>query len=309
MPKTFKKMGGLLLFVIIFYFIGRVIYKDWDKFSEYKWSPNVTWLISSIVLSFILYISTAFGWTLILKMIGVNLDRRKGIMIYLLSIFGRYIPGGIWAMLGRVYLCRLEGIPDSRSSMSILLEQAYPIVTAGLVFAGSLILWDDAGSVSRVLPLVILIPLFILFLHPKLFLKLVNPILAMFGKGPVNISLSYSNMLILCVFYSFNWLIAGIAFYSFIRAFYPLEPHYIFILSGIYAISFTAGFLAFFMPAGLGVREGSLTLLLSLFVPTPVAIGVAFLSRLWLIGTETIILLFFLINTETRRMVRTALGW
>lgn len=309
MPKALKRVTSLILVVIIFYFIGRVIYREWDKFSEYNWTPNLLWLISSIILSFILYILVAYGWTLILGMIGVKLGWRKGISIYLLSIFGRYIPGGIWTMLGRLYLCRLEGIPDSRSSMSILLEQAYPIVSAGIVFAGSLLLWDDAGSVSRVLPLIILLPLFIIFLHPKPFLKVMNPLLARFGKGPVNISLSFSNMLFLGVYYSFYWLIAGTAFYFFIRAFYPLEIYYIFILSGIYAISFVAGFLAFFMPAGLGVREGSLTLLLSLFIPMPVAIGVSLLSRLWLIGAELIILLFFLINTETRKMVRTALGW
>src|SRR3990172_11713077 len=116
-------------------------------------------------------------------------------------------------------------------------------------------------------------------------------------------------MLILAGYYSFNWLLAGVSFYIFIRAFYPVELHYILIISGIYAISYAAGFIIFFMPAGLGVREGTLTLLLSLFIPMPVAIGISLLSRLWIIGLELLILLFFLINAQTRRMLKTALGW
>ena len=116
-------------------------------------------------------------------------------------------------------------------------------------------------------------------------------------------------MLILAGYYSLHWVVTGGAFYLFIRAFYPLGGYYIPILSGIYALSFTAGYLAFFTPAGLGVREGALTFLLSLFIPMPIAIGVSLLSRLWLISVELVILVVFLINRETRRMARTALGW
>ena len=81
------------------------------------------------------------------------------------------------------------------SSMSILLEQAYPVVTAGFVFVASLLLWDDIASVARVLPLIILLPLFFVFLHPKPFLKIMNPILSRFGKRPISISLSFSDVL------------------------------------------------------------------------------------------------------------------
>ena len=160
-----------------------------------------------------------------------------------------------------------------------------------------------------ILPILILLPMSFVFLHPKPFLSIVNPILSRFGRGSIEISLTFNNMIILTVYYLFYWIVAGIAFYFFIRAFFSLELYYIPILIGIYAISFTAGYLSFFTPAGLGVREGILTLLLSLFIPAPVAIGVTLLSRLWLIGFELIILAVFLINAKTRRMAKTALGW
>ena len=309
MQVLYRRILSIILVVIIFYFIGNVAYKEWDKISGYNWSPRPSWFIVSILILFVVYLIGAYGWILVLRMMGVQIGWVKGLSIFLLSLYGRYIPGGVWSVLGRVYLCRLEGIPDSRSSMSILLEQAYPIVSAGLVFVLSLFFWRDTDSVLKVLPAVFLLPISFVFLHPKPFLKIMNPVLAWFGKGPIHITLSFKNMLILAACYSFYWIVAGTAFYCFIRAFYPLDLHYIPILSGIYALSFTAGYLAFFTPAGLGVREGSLTLLLSLFIPAPVALGIALLSRLWLIGIELVILIVFLINTETRRMARTALGW
>src|SRR3972149_3488206 len=305
----YRKIIGIILVIAIFYFIGNMVAEKWVQISEHDWSPNVLWLLISILILFSLHLMSALGWTLLLKMIGVKIEWFRGITIFLLSMFARYIPGGVWSAMGRLYLCRLEGIPDSRSSMSILLEQAYPVVSAGLVFVMSLLFWNNTDFLARVLPAVFLLPIFFVFLHPKPFLKIMNPVLSWIGRGPIHIVLSFKNMLILAVSYSFYWLMAGIAFYCFFRGFFPLGLYYIPILSGIYAISFTVGYLAFFTPAGLGIREASLVMLLSLFIPTPIALGGAVLSRLWLLGVELIILVVFIINTETRKMAKTALGW
>src|SRR3972149_9900677 len=215
-----RRTIGLIIAAVIFYFIGRIAYREWDKISGYDWSPSPPWFIGSIFLLLGVYLMGAYGWTMVLRMLGVKIAGTKGGSIFLLSLYGRYIPGGVWSVLGRVYLCRLEGIPDSRSGMSILLEQAYQVVTAGLVFSISLLFWTDTVSVIRVLPLVVILPLFFTFLHPKPFLKIVNPVLSRFGKGPIQISLSFNNMLILTGYYLCYWLVTGGAFYFFIRAFY-----------------------------------------------------------------------------------------
>ncbi len=309
MKLPYKRIFSIIVLLIVSYFIGRVLYREWDKISGYNWSPNFLWFLPSIVILFITYIILGYGWTMILRMIGGRIEWVRGISIFLLSIFGRYMPGGIWTILGRVYLCRLEGVPDSRSSMSILLEQAYPVVSAGMVFTVSLLFWGAKANLTKILPVILLLPLFIAFLHPKPFLKIANPILLRMGKAPLNISLSFSNMLFLAGYYSVYWFVTGTAFFFFIRSFYPLDFYYIPILSGIYAISFVAGYVTFLTPAGLGVREGSLAILLSFFIPTPIAIGIALLSRLWLIGVELTILLIFMLNAETRKMAKTALGW
>lgn len=307
--SLYRKIIGTVIALLIFYFIGSFAYKNWESISDYNWIPEPSWLVSSVFLLITVYILAACGWILTVRMFGFHIRWTKGISIYLFSLLGRYVPGGVWSVLGRIYLCRLEGVPDSVSGTSSILEQAYPIVSAGFIFAVSLLFWNDTGSAIRVLPALLFVPIFIVFLHPKPFLKIANPILSRMGKAPVNIPLSFNNMLFLTGYYSLYWLVTGTAFYFFICSFYPLDISYIPILSGIYAISFVAGYVTFFTPAGLGVREGSLTVLLSFFIPAPIAIGVALLSRLWLIGVELTILLILLLNAETRKMAKTALGW
>ena len=309
MKLPYKRTFSIIFLLIISYFIGRVLYREWDKISGYNWSPDVILLVFSVLTLYLVYILGGYGWILIIRMLGVRVNFSKGISIYLLSLFGRYIPGGVWTLLGRVYLCRMEGIPDSRVGISTILEQAYPIVSAGFVFAASLLFWKDVNHITKLFPILIIIPLFIVFIHPKFFLKIINPVISRLGKTPINISLSFNNMLLLVCYYSLTWMVTGTAFYIFIYSFYPLGFSYIPVLSGIYAISFVAGYVTFLTPAGLGVREGSMVILLSLIMPTPIAIGIALLSRLWLIGVELTLLLFFLIDFDTRKMAKAALGW
>jgi uncharacterized membrane protein YbhN (UPF0104 family) len=57
-------------------------------------------------------------------------------------------------------------------------------------------------------------------------------------------------------------------------------------LTGAFAFSLTIGFLAVFVPGGLGVREGILVLLLSLYFPLPVATLISIFSRLYISVVE-----------------------
>lgn len=63
---------------------------------------------------------------------------------------------------------------------------------------------------------------------------------------------------------------------------YPVPPRYFLLLTGALAISSTLGVIAVFAPAGLGVREGTLVYLLNNIVPTPIAVILSVVTRLWM---------------------------
>ena len=102
MSFLYRRTIGVIIAAVIFYFIGKMAYKEWDKILGYHWSLNPSWLIVSLIIAFIAYLFSACEWVLILKMIGGKIGWSKGVVIYLLSLFGRYIPGGVWAVLGRM---------------------------------------------------------------------------------------------------------------------------------------------------------------------------------------------------------------
>jgi hypothetical protein len=91
----------------------------------------------------------------------------------------------------------------------------------------------------------------------------------------------YTMFLYLCA-----WLVYGLAFFLFTRSITFIDPSYIFSFFGIFAGAYIIGLIAVFVPGGLGVREGILAGLLSAFFPFPVAVAIAFGSRIWITAAE-----------------------
>ncbi|MGA9349175.1 MAG: lysylphosphatidylglycerol synthase transmembrane domain-containing protein [Anaerolineae bacterium] len=100
--------------------------------------------------------------------------------------------------------------------------------------------------------------------------------------------LRYSVMMGLLVGYLFIWGFVGAAFFVLLNAIYPLPLAWLPTVVAIYAISWSAGFLTPFAPSGLGVREGTMILLLGQYLPVPAVTAAAILFRIWLILAEVI---------------------
>src|SRR5205085_5649428 len=79
------------------------------------------------------------------------------------------------------------------------------------------------------------------------------------------------------------WLAFGLIFFALLAALYPGLPlAYAPLVTGIFTAAWVGGYLAIFVPQGLGVRELIIVSLLAVLgVPAPVATAAALLARLW----------------------------
>jgi hypothetical protein len=73
--------------------------------------------------------------------------------------------------------------------------------------------------------------------------------------------------------------------------------------AAIFSLAWTVGFVVFFAPAGLGVRETVLSLLLSTFLPVSQAVSIALLSRIAWIVTEAIWILISIWISRDRKTI------
>lgn len=109
-----KSVIKVLVVLVIFYFLGTALYRNWSQINFRQLHFNVPLLIVSILFLFIYFLLFVFGWELILKRLGVSLSFLKAIKIIFYSQIGKYLPGKIWVFVGRIYFCQQLGIPASK---------------------------------------------------------------------------------------------------------------------------------------------------------------------------------------------------
>jgi len=282
-----------ILVLVIFVCLGISLLKNWDDVREYKWHFQYSFLAFSFLLLVGISFFLAFNWGLALRLFSQNLGWRQSTKIWLLSQIAKYLPGGIWNLVGRVYWCEREGIPKIETVGSIVLETVLILLSGVIVVFSISVLGVDIGlKGSRVLYLVaILGGLFVLLLTPSTWNKGLNFALRLLGKGEMRFDFDNnrrSDVLVLLVLYILAAIISGISFYLFTLSIYPLPFAALLPIMGIHWVSFILGFISPFVPSGLGIREGMLALLLSYYLPTSAAIIISLLARIWLIIGELI---------------------
>jgi len=278
-------LQGLILAAALF-FLGGVLYRQWDQVRAYPWQLAWTWLAGSFVVLGATWLLQVGLWRWLLGRLGGLLGRAQAWRIWWLSNIIRYIPGNVWQYLGMVYLCQEVGIGQVQTLTSVVLHQAISI-GAGLLVAGAyfLLTWDLALG-TKLLPFLIALPVSLFLLQPRVFGRAINALLVRLGRQPIQFALTSRDLLALFVAHVISWLLYGLGFYLFVRAAYPVGLSELPRLGAAFAAAYVIGFLSLLTPSGLGVREGVLLYLLSLSLPLPVATVLAVASRLWLIAGE-----------------------
>ncbi|MFQ6032240.1 MAG: lysylphosphatidylglycerol synthase transmembrane domain-containing protein [Candidatus Zixiibacteriota bacterium] len=293
LKRSFVKLFQFLLIGVIFYFLIKGLLANWSQVKDFDWKFNYYLLTISFILQIITFLWLLKIWKWILRRTGSSVSYRRLFRAWFISNLGRYIPGKVWQFLGMIFLLEREGVPKKNTFSTGVLGQTLSVISGLLIsalFLGSKVL--SKNPVLMVLLIVFFIGVLALIFYPKLLERVMNSALRILKKDQILLDLKSKNIFFYFLCYSLAWLLSGLAFAIFIKAFTPASLQMYPGLTGAFAFSFNIGFLALFAPGGIGVREGVLVLLLEAYFPAPVAILVSILSRLWISVVE---LLCFLI--------------
>ncbi len=290
---TLKKIGKPLLqiglpVVILVLFLYQVK-NNWSQLTahSFQWNP---WLLALAFFGFMLQeLSYGLVWRAVLMRLGSRLDLRIALRIYLASEFVRYIPGNVWHVLTRMLWVGKYSVSRPVAFASMTIELITKLAAAVLIFAISLLFWHDFGAVGSLLHGTLVVVLGVttilalcIVLHPRVLNTLLNLALRLLKRNPVQLTVRYSDILLVTLAWCASWIVAGSAFYVLLLALWPDAPFMALpICIGIYALAWDIGFVSFITPSGLGFREGAVVGLfaLSLSLPTGLAPIIALLSR------------------------------
>lgn len=272
--------------VITGYYVFRKLAEGYDQLQTLAHTPDYRWIAAAIVVLTLCVLLGGWEWGLMLRAMGYKLPMRKALRIQASANLAKYVPGYAWQIVGKGYLCTRVGIPGRLAAFSISLEFAIIAITGIMtailflpftelvswsVMSRTLIKWIGLAGATLLLMVI-----------PRLVLR---PPLRQWARiedgsqRPGLLCLALAA--VLC-----TWILLGLGFSALVASVYPVRltdvPLYIVAL----VISILSGLAAVIVPAGWGVREMALIIVLEQQIPPAIATSVTLLVRLAFVAAE-----------------------
>ncbi len=261
------KVSILALIVLFWSFYLK---KNLVNLREFEWTIHWTSAGLSLGFFFLGYLLLGFLWApLCYQITGQRLSPVNAFRVSALAWMGRYIPGKVWGLAGKVYYSITDkkhiAIVGAAVSIETLLFEASGFLLAVIIF----LFYSNIKIMPSGAPLIagILLAGVLCFIHPKVFCPVINLLLKMLRQTTIDHRPRYSVMLLVMLGYTATFVLWGIAFTIFARSISPLGFNNLPLLVAIFSMSWVVGFLMLFAPAGLGVRESILTMALQPLIP------------------------------------------
>jgi hypothetical protein len=269
------RVGIVGIFVIFF---GLTVYRNWAELQTYDWQADLRYILYAGLGYPLAYVPTIWCWHRIIGRVGCFWDVRINTHIFSLTSLGRYVPGAIWHIAGRAYWYQEQGIPGSQ----VVIGSAWETI---VFVASGLLMYTLVGW--RQMHLFSLGTILLAILLPVALGRLIAITWRRLGLVPPS-TMRPLDILILYGLLGLAWAFGGLLLWWVTNAIYPLEVSALPSVIGIWGLTGAIGIVAGFLVGGLGIRELTLSALLSQLIPLPVAIVVALAFRLVLTASEGI---------------------
>ena len=225
-------------------------------------------------------------WRSALRMLGSEVGVMSALRGYFVGQLGKYVPGGVWAIMGRGEWARAEGVPGAVAYSSVVLSMGSAYLSALLVGVALMpfLLGDGVSSDVPFVAVLVLLPVGLLIIHPAVLRWALDAVRRVTKRELILMIPSWRQSVSLVMRQLPSWILIGSANYLIAVAFGSGGDvcHVV----AATAVSWVVGFLALPVPGGLGVREG-VFVALATSLPVGIAATVALVARLVFIAVDT----------------------
>ncbi|HEX2374009.1 MAG TPA: YbhN family protein [Actinomycetota bacterium] len=224
--------------------------------------------------------ATFRSWRAALADLGASPPHRGAMRIFYPGQLAKYLPGTIWPAVTQMRLGRDYQVPPRVSGAAFVVFMLMVVGTGLLVGVPTIpLLGRDAAGEYHWLLLVL--PLLALAVAPPVLNRLLGLVMRVARRPPLPAPLSAGGILRVAGWAILSWVFYGAQVYVLARQL-GAEGGWLLLLqcTGAFAIAFASGPLLVVAPAGAGVREAALLLLLGSTITAPRAAVIAVVSRL-----------------------------
>ncbi|MFN8016786.1 MAG: lysylphosphatidylglycerol synthase transmembrane domain-containing protein [Acidimicrobiales bacterium] len=266
-------LGGLAVFFVVKRFLH-----DWPLIQPELKDANWAWVAVGGLFAALGMTSIGWGWRHVMRTLGAEPRLLRTIAWYYVGEMGKYVPGGVWPVLGRGELARRGGIPRSRAFTSVALSLGMLYLSAMFTAAAFLpfAVAGKKGGFSPWMLVLLALPVGVVLLHHDV-LDWLMAKASRATKREIRVEVpQWRDSLVLVARYVPTWVCIGTATYAVARAISSdvSYPHLVFAT----ILSWVVGFLAVPVPSGAGIRET--VLYASSGLPKSIAITTAIGARI-----------------------------
>lgn len=278
--------GQLLVGLVVAYYIGRTVFDlvRNDAFDDLRLDPAL--LAASIGLLVIYNLLFVHTSQLVLLSVGERASFRDAFELNYVSALGKYVPGGVWHVVGRFALADSLSIRKRGVVVMTVFENALGVIS-GVIVA---VLGLGVAASSRLGFPAWVAPVFaaalLVALHPALFGRLMRLGLRLAHAEEGLPELSFWRTVALVAYRVAGWFLAGWGLQLYARAVCVEPAGGLGLYAGAFAAGSVFGLLVLFVPGGIGVREAAITVLLTPALGAGAAGVVGLSSRLWTTSVE-----------------------
>lgn len=286
---------SLVSLAVIGWFVQRA-FQAGNPFTSVRWA----YLGAAAVVQFGLVLTLPFLWEGVLRSLAPQWREQRHGRLLLLQAYGRswlarYIPGKIWMFSGRLLLARPLGLSATLLARSMAFEVLFSYATLAVLGVSLILGWfinPWIGVLSGITTLVVEIGVLRALdvgaqratrITARLpFAPVLDKLLLVVRGHPSDRPLA-------------RWLPAAYGLHAFVQllfillvveSFGTISSGQAVVVAGAWALSSVLGYLAFFAPGGLGVRDGLALGLMAPVLSAPEAGVVLAAARLIMIGAD-----------------------
>lgn len=279
-----KILSGVFLLITLG-IIATIIAGNWDLLQNYRWQFRPIWLAFTALFFIVDLLLAGLAWHLLTIRLARYRNFRRSMKITWYANLARRMPGPVWYIASRAVLYEKEGVSKRMTSLLSALEIAFLLVSGVITSLLTLPFWllpqSLVTQLQRSWLLLPILGLSVIFVHPRV----IEKVWRYASKEAPAQRLRWRDTIQWLALYIVIWIVGACVLFSIINFFQPLAVENIISVIGMWALSSSLSLAGAITITSIGLREVSLTLLLTQFVPMPVALLIVIAVRIvWLVG-------------------------
>jgi len=260
---------GIILAILFFW--GLAIARNWEQFVTYPWRLSAGPLVLALLAAFVESVVVVTIWWRALALTGISIPWLLGLQILFRAQIARYLPGGVWDLVGRFVLADQAGMGKRATAASMGLEMGVQVLSGAVFLILALALRTGLALQAYLALGVAVIIGSLILLSPPVFRFFVNTALKLLKKPALDMPLTYGGLFQLFLLRLLGHFFLGLGFFFLVQGIAPVPLSAAPLLITSFVGAWLIGYLAVIFPMGIGIREGALVLLTSGVLPFGVA--------------------------------------